>query len=184
MFQINLTIEDNKSSIFCYLPEHRHFELLPGISFHFYTSHTPCGDASIFPKENETMDFGNCIPTASHTPPNFLSSYPSNLEVCKIREENRKRSHTKSDQHVKNETGRNSGLEITPPKRQKHDIHRTGAKCVPSETKQDPKLPGFAYHVLGAVRTKPGRGDPTLSVSCSDKLMRWNAVGIQVKLYL
>lgn len=59
------------------------------------------------------------------------------------------------------------------------DIHRTGAKCLPLSQIQDPRLPGVHYHVTGAVRTKPGRGDPTLSVSCSDKLARWNAVGIQ-----
>lgn len=32
---------------------------------------------------------------------------------------------------------------------------------------------------VGEVRTKPGRGDPTLSVSCSDKLAKWNILGIQ-----
>ncbi|KAI5646528.1 adenosine-deaminase (editase) domain-containing protein [Phthorimaea operculella] len=58
------------------------------------------------------------------------------------------------------------------------DIHRTGAKCLP-ESKQDPKLPGPDFHVLGQVRTKPGRGDRTLSVSCSDKLARWIHAGIQ-----
>lgn len=31
----------------------------------------------------------------------------------------------------------------------------------------------------GAVRTKPGRGIRTLSVSCSDKLSRWSLVGLQ-----
>ncbi|KAK9842047.1 hypothetical protein WJX81_005894 [Elliptochloris bilobata] len=31
----------------------------------------------------------------------------------------------------------------------------------------------------GAVRRKPGRGEPTLSVSCSDKLARWVLLGCQ-----
>ncbi|KAI4328772.1 hypothetical protein L6164_021102 [Bauhinia variegata] len=31
----------------------------------------------------------------------------------------------------------------------------------------------------GMVQRKPGRGDTTLSVSCSDKIARWNVVGIQ-----
>lgn len=58
------------------------------------------------------------------------------------------------------------------------DIHRTGAKCVPGAL-QDRKLPASSYHVTGAWRTKPGRGDPTLSMSCSDKLARWNVTGCQ-----
>ena len=57
------------------------------------------------------------------------------------------------------------------------DVHRTGAKCVSGF--QDPKLPGLGYHAVGTLRTKPGRGDPTLSMSCSDKMMRWNVLGCQ-----
>lgn len=33
--------------------------------------------------------------------------------------------------------------------------------------------------VRGTVQRKPGRGDRTLSVSCSDKIARWNIVGVQ-----
>lgn len=58
------------------------------------------------------------------------------------------------------------------------DIHRTGAKCLP-ESDQDPKEDGNKYHLVGQVRTKPGRGDRTLSVSCSDKMARWIHIGIQ-----
>lgn len=61
------------------------------------------------------------------------------------------------------------------------DIYRTGAKCLP-DADQDPKQPGNDYHLLGQVRTKPGRGDRTLSVSCSDKIARWLHLGIQGSL--
>ncbi|EGO27228.1 hypothetical protein SERLADRAFT_434997 [Serpula lacrymans var. lacrymans S7.9] len=37
------------------------------------------------------------------------------------------------------------------------------------------------YSLYGVLRTKPGRADspPTLSMSCSDKIATWNAIGIQ-----
>jgi len=58
------------------------------------------------------------------------------------------------------------------------DIQRTGAKCVPNG-QQDPLLEGTGYHVTGTLRTKPGRGERTLSMSCSDKIMKWCTLGIQ-----
>jgi len=58
------------------------------------------------------------------------------------------------------------------------DVYRTGAKCVPGG-KQDPRQSGSGYHTVGVLRTKPGRGDPTLSMSCSDKIMKWNVLGCQ-----
>lgn len=38
---------------------------------------------------------------------------------------------------------------------------------------------GDCTRILGTVQRKPGRGDTTLSVSCSDKIARWNVVGVQ-----
>ncbi|ELT95084.1 hypothetical protein CAPTEDRAFT_224434, partial [Capitella teleta] len=117
----------------------RLFNLKPSVRLHLFTSHTPCGDASIFPKS-----------------PSDDAGLPS-LKRKNQSEERAKR------------------LKTDEPK----DIHRTGAKCVPGEEKQDRFEEGEGYHSLGLLRTKPGRGERTLSMSCSDKMAKWNVLGIQ-----
>ncbi|KAL1137758.1 hypothetical protein AAG570_009454 [Ranatra chinensis] len=92
------------------------------VKFHMFTSHVPCGDASIIP----------------------IVGTKRKYEAESI-----------------------------------EDVHRTGAKCLPGDARQDLKISGHNYHVVSSVRTKPGRGDPTLSVSCSDKIAKWLYVGIQ-----
>lgn len=119
-------------------------KLRAGVTFHFFCSHTPCGDASIFLKDN-------CVDNDNQDRKR-LTTEDKVIEPC-IKK-------YKTEDH--------------------YDVYRTGAKCLSKETRQDPHLPGSTYHVIGAVRTKPGRGDRTLSVSCSDKLFRWYSCGIQV----
>ncbi len=78
---------------------------------------------------------------------------------------------------------------------QQQDMNRTGAKCVAGEAPdpadhreakttevdhREAKTTPLAYHRTGPLRTKPGRGDRTLSLSCSDKILKWSQIGCQV----
>lgn len=41
--------------------ENNKLGLNENISFHFFSTHVPCGDAAIFPKDNDDNDFGICL---------------------------------------------------------------------------------------------------------------------------
>ncbi|XP_064466456.1 tRNA-specific adenosine deaminase 1-like isoform X1 [Ornithodoros turicata] len=120
-------------------------KLRPEIRLHLFTSHTPCGDASIFPKAGDSR-LGSESECSENEGPS-----PKRRKLDNYREEN---------------VPCNS------------DIYRTGAKCV-QDGPQDVKGPGEEYHVLGVLRTKPGRGSVSLSMSCSDKIARWQHCGLQ-----
>lgn len=144
--------------------------LKPGVSFVFFTSHTPCGDASIIPMANSP-------------------SQPCPLVRGSIK---RKTSETEEEPNTKKpRVGEHNGsaapdIDSTEskcvsecvPGEAVTDVHRTGAKCVPGGP-ADPLQPGAGYHSTGPLRLKPGRGEPTLSLSCSDKLARWSVLGFQ-----
>ena len=126
--QVDLVINNEKSTIFC-TKENK--ILMKDVSFHFFSSQTPCGDCSIIPKLKNESTFS--IP-------------------CK---------RFKPETNSKSEYGE----EIV-------DVHRTGAKCIDNDL-QDTHEKGANYHTVGPLRTKPGRGDRTLSLSCSDKMAKY-----------
>ena len=135
------------------------------------------GDASIFPQKSDKQDSCLCLNPADARE-SLHSTCTSDCSEC---EPLPKRSKTKESPDSICSGGRNvAALQSSScnDAGTAFDVHRTGAKCVKGGA-QDPKTPGADYHRVGVLRTKPGRGEPTLSMSCSDKMMQWNILGCQ-----
>lgn len=245
-----------QQSIFIHKEDSHICSLKSGVSFHLFTSHTPCGDASIFPKEEEddTVVVTQVVKKNSQrSNKHYHDDYEAEISLCKkiciekertsvisMRDQLLFMRHSIENPLIKEScTQRQSSVEQDSCEKQKEcsidtsclcekqtvdahmekngneqpleegiqidlfeagtqnkqdyseqfkknhellvcpkDLYRTGAKCVPGG-KQDPFQHGLGYHTLGVLRTKPGRGDPTLSMSCSDKMMKWNVLGCQ-----
>ncbi|XP_035825974.1 tRNA-specific adenosine deaminase 1 isoform X2 [Aplysia californica] len=218
--------------------------LRPGVTFHFFTSHTPCGDASIFPKSTRKektgssdkrasptgslgSEFLKCADQSQKAEENDLNIENDNdstekdgnkvaaltncqssitegcVNSCEYRNSNeitdvvsRKRKSGSPGMNKQQSEGsvddENIGHVVKKARHSEdrslklksasndeaEDIYRTGAKCVPGGG-QDLHAPATLYHTVGLLRTKPGRGDRTESLSCSDKMARWNVLGCQ-----
>ncbi|XP_049959403.1 tRNA-specific adenosine deaminase 1 [Schistocerca serialis cubense] len=271
-YQVFQQLHTGKSALFSGTDHEGRCIMKDDITFHFFTSHVPCGDASIFPKFDDYSDgtctlpinisFSHALKEVSkmqdanankHLSKNTVSKeaetvfqtndgvesdvsqascshnhlptreglfvkqlntdsevqLPRTVRLQEITGEECKTAvhcgnevkftviepselHSVSPHTHTNSTDENykcSGLKraseheenLSPLSKKPafSDVYRTGSKCLPGEKLQDPKLPGANYHVTGVLRGKPGRGERSLSLSCSDKLARWAAVGLQ-----
>ncbi|XP_075045248.1 tRNA-specific adenosine deaminase 1 isoform X2 [Mixophyes fleayi] len=180
LHQLSLALSKSPDCVFVPGSESGKWTLKPAVSFVFFTSHTPCGDASIIP----TIPLEDQLcPTAAVSEDAPLRCSPVDTGckrkrmVCDSSSGNKK---VKLDggNEVRTEPGKEEESAVSDSTPEAMDVYRTGAKCVPGEA-QDSHNPGVDYHTVGALRVKPGRGDRTLSMSCSDKMARWNVVGCQ-----
>lgn len=160
----------------------RRCQLRSGLKFHLYISQPPCGDACIFPysvaapseglaqekdSSSVVMD-GQCGKRRVKRSGKQTGAKLARIDVSVVgkdaqlaEQEARFLSWTNASS-IEGKTT-NGACSLEP---------ETGKICSIGELGGNVQAPGVA-------RRKPGRGDPTMSMSCSDKIARWNVVGLQ-----
>jgi Adenosine-deaminase (editase) domain len=123
----------------------------PGLSFHLYCSTAPCGDASIFEVDGGRDVQRSGAPCGKRATSRFFSGLSVSVSVLFV------------------------DVNFWPSRSCFCDQCVFSAPGEPA----DPQEPKAGWHVTGTLRTKPGRGTPSLCHCCSDKIARWNVLGLQ-----
>ncbi|XP_063686572.1 tRNA-specific adenosine deaminase 1-like isoform X2 [Bolinopsis microptera] len=130
------------------------FVVKEGVTLHFYSSCVMCGDATISESDPKQTDKKES------------KSVTDNIDDCVS---TRKRPSAEC----------NSSYSKHPKLDQLDQMSRTGAKCLLSDNFHTDTLKARSWRKTSVLRTKPGRGPVCLSLSCSDKLMKRQFLGLQ-----
>lgn len=188
------------------------FELCNGVQLHMFISQPPCGDACVIDSSLQPVSRLPTHPscTSSADPADMQQNQlPQQKDIDSSGVYTREgSSNTPASQTLDNSwhtTHNSSDGQSLPPAPLFTRIHLTASDSAAPPTlpgpgwlikdsqgsqsglqQADDKLAGecrAAQQGLGRLCRKPGRGDTTLSMSCSDKLARWTLLGVQVCCY-
>ncbi|KAJ1636834.1 adenosine deaminase/editase [Pavlovales sp. CCMP2436] len=136
------------------------YRLRPSLTVVFFSSASPCGDASLFAR-TASAEAGACSAACAETEGGDDDGGGARAKRMRLGAE---ASAAEPEERVPSTVGQTGGGGVSAA---------VGASLALAIS----RTPGAS--VPGAVQRKPGRGEVTRSVSCSDKLALWAVLGLQ-----